>query len=195
MQRGAKTNNHMVRFIIPLGFLNANVDRFSKSPANYGLMDILAALHWIKDNIEAFGKVDLVESRPNTRLNVYFGDLGGDSTSVTLAGHGTGAACVHYLIASNAVQEGYLFHRAMLMSGSGLAPWSLVGDPAHYAAIVAHHVNCSVDLPHTALMKCLREVSLKSLLSTPIKSPEFGYAFGPSVDGVVIGERSKTNLT
>lgn len=150
-----------------LGFLNANVDRFSKSPANYGLMDIIAALHWIQENIEAFG---------------------GDSKSVTLAGHGTGSACVHYLIASSAVPDGFLFHRAVLMSGSGLAPWSLVGDPAHYAAIVAHHVNCSVELPHQQLMKCLRDVSLKSLLSTPIRTPEFGNAFGPSVDGVVIGE-------
>ena len=168
------TKNHMVWFFsfsfttMCLGFLNANVDRFSKSPANYGLMDILAAMHWIQENIEAFG---------------------GDSKSVTLAGHGTGAACVHFLIASQAVPEGLLFHRAILMSGSGLAPWSLVGDPAHYAAIVAHHVNCSVELPHQALMVCLREVSLKSLLSTPIRMPEFGNAFGPSVDGVVIGKR------
>ncbi|KAL7035915.1 hypothetical protein ACKWTF_008621 [Chironomus riparius] len=148
-----------------LGFLNTNVDRFSKSPANYGLMDILAALHWIQENIEAFG---------------------GDSKSVTLAGHGTGAACVHFLIASQAVPDGLLFHRAILMSGTGLAPWSLVGDPAYYAAIVAHHVNCSVDLPHQALMKCLRDVPMNSLLSTPIRLPEFGNAFGPSVDGVVI---------
>lgn len=154
----------IVRF--RLGFLNANVDRFSKSPANYGLMDILAALHWLQENIEAFG---------------------GDNKSVTLVGHGTGAACVHYLIASQAVPESFLFHKAILMSGTGLAPWSLVGDPAYYAAIVAHHVNCSVDLPHQALMKCLRDVSLKSLLSTPYKSPEYGNAFGPSVDGVVIG--------
>lgn len=158
-------------FFIPLGFLNANVDRFSKSPANYGLMDILAALHWIQENIEAFG---------------------GDNKSVTLAGHGTGAACVHFLIASQAVPDGLLFHRAIMMSGSGLAPWSLVGDPAHYAAIVAHHVNCSVDLPHQALMKCLRDVSLKSLLSTPVRMlSEFGNAFGPSVDGVVIGKLSE----
>jgi len=33
------------------------------------------------------------------------------------------------------------------MSGSGLAPWSLVSNPAKYAAIVAHHVNCASDLP------------------------------------------------
>lgn len=70
---------------IVAGFLNANTDRNSKAPANYGLMDIIAALHWLKENIGAFG---------------------GDASSVTLAGHGTGAACVHFLISSNAVPEG-----------------------------------------------------------------------------------------
>lgn len=67
------------------GFLNANTDRYSKLPANYGLMDIIAALHWLKENIAAFG---------------------GDPNSITLAGHGTGAACVHFLISSMAVPEG-----------------------------------------------------------------------------------------
>jgi len=72
------------------------------------------------------------------------------------------------------------------MSGSGLAPWSLVSNPAKYAAIVAHHVNCASDLPHAHLMKCLREKTLEQLLSVPIRPPEFGFAFGPSIDGVVI---------
>lgn len=83
---------------------------------------------------------------------------------------------------------GLLFHRAMLLSGSGLSPWSLVSEPAKYAAIVSHHVNCSPDLPHSHLLKCLRERPLDALLSTPIRQPEFGNAFGPSVDGVVIGK-------
>lgn len=74
------------------------------------------------------------------------------------------------------------------MSGSGLAPWSLVSDPARYAAIVSDHVNCSPDLPHSHLMKCLRERPLEQLLSTPIFPPDFGNAFGPSVDGVVVGK-------
>lgn len=83
---------------------------------------------------------------------------------------------------------GLLFHRAILMSGSGLAPWSMVHDPAKYAAIVSHHVNCSPELPHAHLMKCLRERPLQAILSTPIRQPEFGNAFGPSIDGVVIGK-------
>lgn len=67
------------------GFLNANTDPYSRSPANYGLMDQIAALHWIQENIAVFG---------------------GDPTNVTVVGHGTGAACVNFLLTSSAVPEG-----------------------------------------------------------------------------------------
>lgn len=46
---------------------------------NYGLLDIIAALLWLKDNIDAFG---------------------GNSNQITLAGHGTGAALVNLLMIS-----------------------------------------------------------------------------------------------
>nr|CAD7441889.1 unnamed protein product [Timema bartmani] len=67
------------------GFLNANTDAHLRSPSNYGLMDQIAALHWIQENIAAFG---------------------GDPGNVTVVGHGTGAACVHFLMASSAVPDG-----------------------------------------------------------------------------------------
>nr|CAD7427214.1 unnamed protein product [Timema monikensis] len=66
------------------GFLNANTDAHLRSPSNYGLMDQIAALHWIQENIAAFG---------------------GDPGNVTVVGHGTGAACVHFLMASSAVPD------------------------------------------------------------------------------------------
>jgi len=67
------------------GFLNANTDSHLRSPANYGLMDQIAALHWVKENIAYFG---------------------GDPDNVTLVGHGTGAACVNFLMTSHAVPDG-----------------------------------------------------------------------------------------
>ncbi|KAL4710187.1 hypothetical protein ACJJTC_004533, partial [Scirpophaga incertulas] len=70
-----------------LGFLNPRSEEFPRSPANYGLMDQIAAMHWIKENVAMFG---------------------GDPTNVTLLGHGTGAACVHFLLTSLAVPEGNL---------------------------------------------------------------------------------------
>ncbi|KDR08664.1 Neuroligin-1, partial [Zootermopsis nevadensis] len=148
-----------------LGFLNANSNAYFRSPANYGLMDQIAALHWLQENIAVFG---------------------GDPTNVTIVGHGTGAACVNFLMTSSAVPDGLLFHRAVLMSGSGLSPWALVENPARYAQQVARHANCSPDLPQPHLLKCLRERPLDALLATPIEAPEFSSAFGPSIDGVVI---------
>lgn len=78
-------------YFLLAGFLNANTDPYSRSPANYGLMDQIAALHWLQENIAVFG---------------------GDPTNVTVAGHGTGGACVNFLLTSSAVPEGkylYLF--------------------------------------------------------------------------------------
>jgi len=71
--------------IVFLGFLNLNPNQHLKSPSNYGLMDQIAALHWIQENIAVFG---------------------GDPSNVTLMGHGTGAACVGFLMASSAVPDG-----------------------------------------------------------------------------------------
>jgi len=59
------------------GFLRPSID--AHNIANYALLDQIAALHWIKENIEAFG---------------------GDNGRVTLMGHSTGAACVNYLMVS-----------------------------------------------------------------------------------------------
>lgn len=51
--------------------------------SNFGLLDQIAALQWVKDNIAAFG-----------------GDVG----SVTLMGHSSGAACVNLLMLSPVAQ-------------------------------------------------------------------------------------------
>lgn len=71
--------------VLSLGFLNLNPNQHLKSPSNYGLMDQIAALHWIQENIAVFG---------------------GDPSNVTLMGHGTGASCVGFLMASSAVPDG-----------------------------------------------------------------------------------------
>lgn len=92
-------------FIFVAGFLNANPAPHLKARvANYGLMDQIAALHWIQQNVALFG---------------------GDPNNVTLAGHGSGAACINFLMISPTVMPG-LFHRTILLSGSALSSWALV---------------------------------------------------------------------
>ncbi|CAG9769176.1 unnamed protein product [Ceutorhynchus assimilis] len=152
-----------------LGFLNANPAPHLKARvANYGLMDQIAALHWIQQNIALFG---------------------GDPNNVTLAGHGSGAACINFLMISPTVMPG-LFHRALLLSGSALSSWALVEDPVNYAVKLAREVNCSipedVGKDHEQIVDCLRETPLTDLLQADVTPPAYLSAFGPSVDGVVI---------
>jgi len=51
----------------------------SNAPGNYALLDQVAALHWVKENIAAFD---------------------GDPNDVTLMGHGHGAALANLLMLS-----------------------------------------------------------------------------------------------
>lgn len=106
-------------FLHLIGFLNANTDRNARSPANYGLMDIIAALHWLQENIAYVWLCSALIYHVNhfeivffifacSLISLFGSEFGGDPKSVTLAGHSTGAACVHYLMTSNAVPEGKL---------------------------------------------------------------------------------------
>jgi para-nitrobenzyl esterase len=69
------------------------------SSGNYGLMDQLAALKWIHDNVSAFG---------------------GDPKRVTICGQSAGAGCVHDLIVSP-ITKG-LIKGGIAESGSDLVP-------------------------------------------------------------------------
>ena len=72
------------------GFLNANTEGSSRGdPANLAINDQIAALHWVQENIALFG---------------------GDPDNVTIMGHGTGAACAHFLMTSEALPLGKLLY-------------------------------------------------------------------------------------
>lgn len=87
------TLNHRLNL---LGFLDLSAygERYARS-ANVGMLDIVAALEWIRDNIHAFG---------------------GDPGRVTVFGQSGGGAKVSVLMGMPRAKG--LFHRAIVMSGS-----------------------------------------------------------------------------
>jgi para-nitrobenzyl esterase len=78
-----------------LGFMDlSQVDERYADSGNVGMLDVVAALQWVRDNIAAFG---------------------GDSARVTIFGHSGGAGKVATLLAMPSAQG--LFHRAIAQSG------------------------------------------------------------------------------
>jgi para-nitrobenzyl esterase len=82
----------------PLGFLNLNEVTGGKIPAtgNEGLLDQIAALEWVRENITSFG---------------------GDPDNVTVFGESAGGMSIGCLLAMPRTRG--LFHKAILQSGVG----------------------------------------------------------------------------
>lgn len=91
-----------------LGFLahpGLTAEQDNRSSGNYGMLDVLAALGWIKRNIESFG---------------------GDPDRVTLFGVSAGAALISLLITSP-LAEG-LFHQTIQQSPGAFRPLASLQD-------------------------------------------------------------------
>lgn len=149
------------RFAFTKGFLKTG----SKGSAqgNFGLMDLVAGLHWLRENIPAFN---------------------GDAGRITVMGHSTGAALANILIVSPVASD--LIHRAILLSGSAMSPWAIQRDPLYVKRKVAEHTGCHGDLLEDDMAPCLRGKSIEELLTVKINAPRFLPGFAPFVDGTVI---------
>ena len=135
--------------------------------ANAGTFDMLAALEWVRDNIERFG---------------------GDPGNVTIFGQSGGGGKVSTLLAMPAARG--LFHKAIVMSGSVIR---LVERERaqRLADAVLREVGVSygeIDRLQTMPMAQLRaaiEPAEKAI--GPAAQPLLDrYAFGPMVDGTVV---------
>ncbi|XP_037820932.1 neuroligin-3-like isoform X2 [Lucilia sericata] len=143
------------------GFMRPSINE--NTVANFGLLDQIAALHWIKENIHSFG---------------------GDKDSVTLMGHTTGAACINYLMVSP-VASG-LFHRAILMSGSAMSDWAATNHSLQLTMQIAHGLNCPLNDDNEEMLSCLRQKRYQDILKIRTTLSQFSTSLGPIVDGHVI---------
>jgi len=127
---------------------------------NYGLMDQIAALQWIKANIGAFG---------------------GDPRQVTIAGQSAGALSVLALM--EAPQARGLFSRAIAQSGAGLSmPMPSLAAAEGVGSAVA-------DAKGARTAAALRALSVEQLLAptpTPSAGGVPGLQFVPIRDGRVL---------
>lgn len=100
-------NYRLGRFgVFPHPTLGEESRRSGEPWADYGLMDQVAALRWVRDNIAAFG---------------------GDPGNVTIFGESAGGRSVNMLLTSQLARG--LFHKAIAQSGGGQTRLESVVDP------------------------------------------------------------------
>ncbi|XP_044126175.1 fatty acyl-CoA hydrolase precursor, medium chain-like [Bufo gargarizans] len=129
-------------------------------PGNYALMDQVAALQWVQENIA---------------------DFGGDPKSVTIFGESAGAMCVTAIMLSPLAKG--LFHRAIAESGSVNNPSFIASSPEDLVPsqkLVANISGCDL----ASIADCLKKKSEKEFLA--IAQTLGMEAFLVSVDGVFL---------
>eukprot|EP00058_Branchiostoma_floridae_P011966 XP_002597454.1 hypothetical protein BRAFLDRAFT_223128 [Branchiostoma floridae] len=144
-----------------LGFLSTGDEN---APGNFGFLDQIQAMTWVKENIRNFG---------------------GDPDRVTLFGQSAGGTSVCYHVVSPLSQG--LFQRAISQSGTCRTTGNPLSQPLEVAAVLAEAVGCD-GRDTGSMVSCLRQKPADELVTAQqgmMKwgTGEWGVAFGPVVDG------------
>lgn len=158
------TVNHRLNAFGYLYLAEVANDSFAKS-GNAGMLDLVAALEWVRDNVAAFG---------------------GDPGNVTIMGESGGGAKVSTLLAMPDAKG--LFHKAVIQSGPGLR-----GIPKAMATKVARDLLTELQISPTDI-KSLQCVPADTIIAAAHASASRtgGAGIGgmmrlaPVVDGVVL---------
>ena len=136
---------------------------------NYGLMDMVAALEWVRDNIESFG---------------------GDASRVTIFGESAGAGAVMSLMV--VPQSKGLFHRAIAQSNY-ISGWDRplreadgAGPPAEAQGLRLAAALGAEGAEGDAALEKMRAASKAEVVAAFNAAAGGGYVWAPNVDGWVI---------
>lgn len=149
-----------------LGFMSTEDEA---APGNYGMLDQVLLMRWVKENIEHFN---------------------GDPTRVTIFGESAGGASVSTHMLSPKASG--LFHRAIGESGSAVSVWGVQPDPRKYALRLAEGLGCDSNpnnLEETiAMVDCMKSKPTMEVLRASMNTGDSAEAFAPCVDGFLGGD-------
>ncbi len=129
----------------------------SRGSGNYGQMDLIAALEWIQENIEAFG---------------------GDPDIVTIFGESGGGGKVHHLIGSP--EAAGLFQRAIIQSGNYTPDTTGLADAEAQGEALATALGVDAEVDVVAAMRAKTWVEIIAAGTTS------GFNALPNVDGYIL---------
>ena len=155
--------NHRLNIFGFLHLAEIGGERYAHS-GNAGVLDLVAALEWVRDNIEAFG---------------------GDAGNVTIFGESGGGGKVSVLLAMPSARG--LFHRAVIQSGASIRvrtserATALTEAVMNELGIVRGDFNRLHEVPADRLARAIAP-AVRAVGRPPLPLLD-RYDFGPSVDG------------
>ncbi|KAH7377261.1 Alpha/Beta hydrolase protein [Pyrenochaeta sp. MPI-SDFR-AT-0127] len=152
------------------GFLQGS-DASESDGSNFGLRDQRLALHWIQENIAAFG---------------------GDPEKVTLWGQSAGAASVGLHITAYGGRNDGLFRSAIMQSGAPI----FLGDQnrtTYYQAAFRNLTSGTSCATSSAPLSCLRNLPFADL-NAILNTTAFRGIWTPQIDGDIIERQSSAQL-
>jgi para-nitrobenzyl esterase len=147
------TLNHRLNVYGYLHLADLGGERFAGSGVA-GLLDVILALRWVRDNVAAFG---------------------GDPRNVTIFGESGGGAKVSTLLAMPEAEG--LFHRAVIQSGPGLRGVEAADGTMFAERLLAHlgirphQLDRLQDLPHEQLTGALATLPRPPVTAGPRMAP------------------------
>jgi len=153
-----------------LGFLRSNVFE-----GNFGLMDQVLALQWVKQNIQ---------------------DFGGDPTKITIFGQSAGAMSVAIHMTSPLSEKFEYFHAAIIQSDPVTIKWRTKEQMIPYSQTFSEYLGCDFDDE-----VCMRSKSAKDCIAAQDRTYEIPFPpslaissmpWEPYLDGtIVVGQPRK----